>query len=133
MPKHKWIPSTLGHGGSICTKCAITSNEATVLGEMDYCAVEDPVGTSLPDLLIASGNAPQPQDAYLKMRNQLKGWHWAHTLMAWSDGKDRNDRILYRGSGEIIKFDKGDEPWTPEHDQILSDVCKLLNRLEGEG
>lgn len=40
--KHNWVPSTLGHGETMCTKCKITNREAAVLGELNACKYPDP-------------------------------------------------------------------------------------------
>lgn len=40
--KHNWVPSTLGHGETMCTKCWATNREAAVLG-MIYCDKPDPL------------------------------------------------------------------------------------------
>lgn len=34
---HDWIPSTLGHGETMCRKCLITNREAAVLGLLNAC------------------------------------------------------------------------------------------------
>lgn len=36
---HEWIPSTLGHGESMCKHCFVTNREAAVLGELNHCTV----------------------------------------------------------------------------------------------
>lgn len=35
---HSWIPSTLGHGDTMCEHCCMTSAEANALGRLDDCA-----------------------------------------------------------------------------------------------
>ena len=35
--RHDWIPSRLGHGESMCSKCSITNREAAVLGCLNKC------------------------------------------------------------------------------------------------
>jgi len=35
ISQHKWEPSRLGHGESMCGKCFITNREAALLGEMN--------------------------------------------------------------------------------------------------
>lgn len=37
MSAHDWIPSTLGHGETMCRKCFITNREAAVLGLLNHC------------------------------------------------------------------------------------------------
>lgn len=37
MSKHNWIPSTLGHGETMCSRCKITNREAAALGESLIC------------------------------------------------------------------------------------------------
>jgi hypothetical protein len=37
MPGHDWVPSTLGHGETMCRRCAITNREAAALGCLNYC------------------------------------------------------------------------------------------------
>jgi hypothetical protein len=34
---HDWIPSTLGHGETMCRRCFITNREAAALGVEDKC------------------------------------------------------------------------------------------------
>jgi len=34
---HVWVPSTLGHGETMCTRCFITNREAAVLGLLNFC------------------------------------------------------------------------------------------------
>lgn len=31
--KHDWIPSTLGHGETMCSRCFITNREADAIGQ----------------------------------------------------------------------------------------------------
>ena len=33
--QHDWVPSTLGHGETMCRRCAITNREAAVLGRIE--------------------------------------------------------------------------------------------------
>ncbi|MBG6209761.1 hypothetical protein IWQ49_004436 [Labrenzia sp. EL_126] len=35
---HEWVPSTLGHGESMCKHCFITNREAAVLGKLNDCS-----------------------------------------------------------------------------------------------
>lgn len=35
---HTWVPSTYGHGETMCSRCGITNREAAVLGELNECA-----------------------------------------------------------------------------------------------
>jgi hypothetical protein len=37
MAQHDWIPSTLGHGETMCRNCSITNREAAVLGTLNEC------------------------------------------------------------------------------------------------
>ena len=37
MKHHEWVPSTLGHGEAMCSKCFITNREAAVLGVLNEC------------------------------------------------------------------------------------------------
>lgn len=39
---HDWIPSTLGHGETMCKSCFITNREAAVLGLLDECEAPKP-------------------------------------------------------------------------------------------
>lgn len=39
MNNHNWIKSTLGHGETMCSRCAITNREAAVLGILSNCNV----------------------------------------------------------------------------------------------
>ena len=43
--QHDWIPSTLGHGDTMCRRCWVTNLEAAVLGCMDHCDVPPPLPT----------------------------------------------------------------------------------------
>lgn len=36
---HDWVPSTLGHGETMCRLCTITNREAAVLGKLNECDV----------------------------------------------------------------------------------------------
>lgn len=36
---HNWIPSTLGYGGTICSRCFVTKREAAALGTLGHCDV----------------------------------------------------------------------------------------------
>jgi hypothetical protein len=38
MRPHKWIKSTLGHGGTMCEYCKGTNRELAAIGEMNHCA-----------------------------------------------------------------------------------------------
>ncbi len=40
--QHNWIPSTLGHGETMCSRCFITNREAAVLGCSDTCDTPAP-------------------------------------------------------------------------------------------
>lgn len=45
MIPHNWIPSTLGHGETMCSRCRMTNREALALGEYDAaCMVTIPRG-----------------------------------------------------------------------------------------
>jgi len=44
--QHKWVPSRLGHGESMCEYCCITNREAAVLGLMNKCTSAPDVPTS---------------------------------------------------------------------------------------
>ena len=37
--QHDWIPSTLGHGEKMCSRCLVTNREAAALGITDHCDV----------------------------------------------------------------------------------------------
>lgn len=37
--QHAWVPSTLGHGETMCSRCKITNREAAVLGLLNECEV----------------------------------------------------------------------------------------------
>jgi hypothetical protein len=39
---HDWIPSTLGHGETMCRRCKITNREAAALGVEDRCSANPP-------------------------------------------------------------------------------------------
>jgi hypothetical protein len=52
--QHDWIPSTLGHGETMCRRCFITNREAAAIGEHE-CSV------SPPDPTAANQNTPQRQ------------------------------------------------------------------------
>ena len=39
--EHKWVPSTLGHGGTMCAKCLTTNLEAEATGTQNICSVID--------------------------------------------------------------------------------------------
>lgn len=34
---HIWIPSTLGHGDQMCSRCNATNLEIAAMGELDHC------------------------------------------------------------------------------------------------
>lgn len=36
---HNWIPSTLGYGGTLCSRCFVTKREAAALGTLGHCDV----------------------------------------------------------------------------------------------
>ena len=40
--QHDWIPSTLGHGETMCRNCKITNREAAVLGQLNECDAPPP-------------------------------------------------------------------------------------------
>lgn len=40
--QHDWIPSTLGHGETMCRRCFVTNREAAVLGIANECDVPPP-------------------------------------------------------------------------------------------
>jgi hypothetical protein len=40
--QHNWVPSTLGHGETMCSRCFITNCEAAVLGCADTCDAPAP-------------------------------------------------------------------------------------------
>lgn len=37
---HDWIPSTLGHGETVCRRCFMTNREAAALGKLNLCPQE---------------------------------------------------------------------------------------------
>jgi hypothetical protein len=39
MTQHDWIPSTLGHGETMCARCFVTNREAAALGITNICDV----------------------------------------------------------------------------------------------
>lgn len=39
---HDWIPSRLGHGETMCSRCLITNREAAVLGVSNVCEKTEP-------------------------------------------------------------------------------------------
>lgn len=44
--QHDWIPSTLGHGETMCRRCFITNREAAALGLTNSCDVPPPAPES---------------------------------------------------------------------------------------
>jgi hypothetical protein len=40
--QHEWVPSTLGHGETMCRRCWITNREAAVLGLTNTCDAPPP-------------------------------------------------------------------------------------------
>lgn len=42
FPPHDWIPSTLGHGETMCSRCRVTNREAAALGIANECDVPPP-------------------------------------------------------------------------------------------
>lgn len=40
--QHNWIPSTLGHGETMCSRCFVTNREAAVLGTLNACDAPAP-------------------------------------------------------------------------------------------
>src|SRR5580693_8263066 len=40
--QHDWVPSTLGHGETMCSRCFVTNREAAVLGCANVCDVPPP-------------------------------------------------------------------------------------------
>jgi hypothetical protein len=40
--QHDWVPSTLGHGETMCSRCFVTNREAAVLGIMNTCDAPAP-------------------------------------------------------------------------------------------
>lgn len=52
--QHAWIPSTLGHGETMCRRCFVTNREAAAVG-MTECDVPEPAP--------ASSNDNEPQVA----------------------------------------------------------------------
>ncbi len=40
--QHSWVPSTLGHGETMCSRCFVTNREAAVLGITDNCDAPAP-------------------------------------------------------------------------------------------
>lgn len=53
---HIWVPSKLGHGEMMCSRCSITNREAAVLGLLDQC---EPANTNT-GTQPASGAAADP-------------------------------------------------------------------------
>ncbi len=37
---HDWIPSTLGHGETMCRWCRVTNREAAVIGTLNECSAD---------------------------------------------------------------------------------------------
>lgn len=35
MLQHNWVPSTLGHGETMCSRCWITNREAAAIGQFN--------------------------------------------------------------------------------------------------
>lgn len=55
--QHDWIPSTLGHGETMCRRCFVTNLEAAALGIMNACDVAPPPPTAasqIPAISVAS-------------------------------------------------------------------------------
>jgi len=50
MTNHNWIPSTLGHGRTMCTYCKITDREASALNVMNHCDSAPVVDETKPDI-----------------------------------------------------------------------------------
>lgn len=69
MP-HNWIPSTLGHGDVMCSRCFVTNLEAAALGIMNACDVP----------------APAPAAANEKSRSTTKCWTRKTTGKKSADG-----------------------------------------------
>lgn len=42
MTRHTWVPSTLGHGDTMCSRCFVTNREAAALQIMDACDAPAP-------------------------------------------------------------------------------------------
>jgi hypothetical protein len=40
--QHDWVPSTLGHGETMCRRCFVTNREAAVLGIANECDTPPP-------------------------------------------------------------------------------------------
>lgn len=40
--QHNWIPSTLGHGETMCSRCFVTNREAAALGITNVCDAPAP-------------------------------------------------------------------------------------------
>lgn len=51
MANHEWVPSTLGHGETMCRFCKITNREAAAIGEYECSSIPVPAetGTRSPD------------------------------------------------------------------------------------
>ena len=50
--QHDWIPSTLGHGETMCRRCFVTNREAAVLGIANECDVPQKPSVSANDNVV---------------------------------------------------------------------------------
>lgn len=68
---HDWVPSKLGHGETMCSRCFVTNREAAALGIANICDVPAPAPTPSNDN--AAQPTPWPQeriDAELYLDNE---------------------------------------------------------------
>lgn len=68
---HNWIPSTLGHGNQMCSRCKMTDLEAAALGELEDCTVapaEIPRARSEVQVKLEQARCPSCQAANVFVR-----------------------------------------------------------------
>ena len=106
---HKWITSTLGHGGQMCENCHITMAEASVLGRMNECDgkaqpdEDTPNPTHEPE--VEEKKARQLYTSILDTLNEEQGVSMGHKIEVLAQVLTSMSRTMERtapGEGEKV-------------------------------
>lgn len=126
--QHDWVPSTLGHGETMCRRCFVTNREAAVLGTLNYCDVppkESKDGSQDHDrakVLVAGSKRHADNTAIID-------WGWRRGPQGWidSDGDpvryvDRIDQLYGLPRGGVTVY-LGYEWYANRALQDLEAIC----------
>lgn len=86
MPQHTWVPSRLGHGDMMCSRCFATNLEAAALGILNDCDAPEPKPAASND----NAHAPQFTQEHLDnemLRDEEDGPDPGEECGRWSNGR----------------------------------------------